>query len=94
MRQVFPSVYIVDEPDNGSTLGNSMVVATRRPTTLEDLRANLPALRSSPAGGGRPPRRAAGPPRKPPRGTPIFTDDRAPVEQVVHRLVLSHMLGN
>jgi hypothetical protein len=30
---------------------------------------------------------------QPPPGTPIFTDDRAPVEQVVHRLVLQHFLG-
>ena len=44
MQQVFPSVYIVDEPDNGSPLGNSMVVATRQPTTLADFNANLPAF--------------------------------------------------
>ena len=44
MQQVFPSVYIVDEPDNGSPLGNSLVVATRQPTTLADFRANLPAF--------------------------------------------------
>ena len=33
-------------------------------------------------------------PAAPPPGTPIFTDDRAPVEQVVHALVLRHLLGN
>ena len=93
MGQVFPSVYVVDEPDNGSPLGNSLVVATRQPTTLADLQANLPAFdhpllaevarRAAPQA-----RRAA-----PPPGTPIFTDDRAPVEQVVHALVLKYMLG-
>ena len=41
MREVFPSVYIVDEPDLGSELGNSLVVATLRPSTLADFRANL-----------------------------------------------------
>ena len=94
MQQVFPSVYIVDEPDNGSPLGNSMVVATRQPTTLADFRANLPAfdhpLLAEVA-------RRAGPQVRlaaPPPGTPIFTDDRAPVEQVVHALVLRHLLGN
>jgi hypothetical protein len=30
----------------------------------------------------------------PPPDTPRFTDDRAPVEQVVHALVLRHMLGD
>jgi spermidine synthase len=94
MQQVFPSVYIVDEPDNGSPLGNSMVVATRQPTTLADFDANLPAfdhpLLVEVA-------RRAGPqvrPAAPPPDTPIFTDDRAPVEQVVHALVLRHLLGN
>ena len=94
MQQVFPSVYVVDEPDNGSPLGNSMVVAARRPTTLADFRTNLPAfdhpLLAEVA------RRVAAQARiaTPPPGTPIFTDDRAPVEQVVHALVLRHMLGD
>ncbi len=33
MQAVFPSVYVLDLPDEGSTLGNSLVVATRQPTT-------------------------------------------------------------
>jgi spermidine synthase len=93
MRQVFPSVFVVDLPDGDGPLGNSLVVATRRPSTLTDFRANLP--------------RFAGPmldqvaeqtsglarQAQPPPGTPIFTDDRAPVEQVVHALVLRQMFG-
>jgi spermidine synthase len=93
MRQVFPSVFVVDLPDGDGPLGNSLVVATRRPSTLTDFRANLP--------------RFAGPMldqvaeqtsglarmAQPPPGTPIFTDDRAPVEQVVHALVLRQMFG-
>jgi spermidine synthase len=94
MRQVFPSVYVVDEPDNGSPLGNSMVVATRQPTTLTDFRANLPAfdhpLLAEVARRAAPQACAA----TPPPGTPVFTDDRAPVEQVVHKLVLRHLLGD
>jgi spermidine synthase len=94
MQQVFPSVYVVDEPDNGSPLGNSMVVATRQPTTLADFRANLPAfdhpLLAEVARRAAPQARLAAPPPS----TPIFTDDRAPVEQVVHKLVLGHLLGN
>ncbi len=92
MRQVFPSVFVVDEPDNGSPLGNSLVVATRQPSTLADLRANLPAFGDGLLGqvalvmaGARV--------AAPPAGAPIFTDDRAPVEQVVHKLVLRHVLG-
>jgi spermidine synthase len=92
MGQVFPSVYVIDEPDNGSVLGNSLVVATRRPTTLADFHRNLPAFDHpllAEVG-----RRVAAHTRvaAPPAAAPIFTDDRAPVEQVVHELVLRHML--
>ncbi len=93
MMQVFPSVYIVDEPDEGGPLGNTLVVATRRPTTPADFHANLPRfthpLLAEVARRATPYVRVAGPPP----GTPIFTDDRAPVEQVVHRLVLRQLLG-
>ena len=93
MQQVFPSVYVVDEPAPDSPLGNTMVVATMQPTTLQDFRTNLPSfdnpLLAEVA------RRAApqAQPAAPPPDTPIFTDDRAPVEQVVHSLVLRHFLG-
>ncbi len=94
MRVVFPSVYIVDEPDLGSPLGNSMVVATLRPSTLADFQANLAAfaepLVAEIAQEAAPNARAA----VIPPGTPIFTDDRAPVEQVVHRLVFEQVLGH
>ena len=94
MQRVFPSVYIVDEPDEGSTLGNSLVVGTRQPTKLADFRTNLGAF-SQPmlAEVGRrmaPDARIA----TPPPGTPVFTDDRAPVEQVVHALILRQLLAS
>jgi predicted membrane-bound spermidine synthase len=93
MGQVFPTVFIVDEPDNGSQLGNSLVVATRRPSTLADFRANLPAynnpLLAEIIAEAAPAARLAAPPAS----APIFTDDRAPVEQVVHNLVIREMLG-
>ena len=93
MRRVFPSVYVMDEPDMGSQLGNTLVVATHQPTTLADFQTNLvhfdhPLLAEV--------ARRAAPQAEiaaPPPGTPIFTDDRAPVEQVVHRLVLRHIFG-
>ena len=92
MRSVFPSVYVVDEPDNGSPLGNSLVVATRSPTTLADLAANLPAFGGGLLGQVAPVMSAARA-AEPPADAPVFTDDRAPVEQVVHTLVLRHVLG-
>jgi spermidine synthase len=93
LQQVFPSVYVVDEPSGDSPLGNTMVVATNRPTTLSDFRANLPLfshpLLAEVARRAAPQARLA----SPPPDTPVFTDDRAPVELVVHRLVLRHFLG-
>jgi hypothetical protein len=92
MRQVFPAVYILDLPDGESSLGNSLVIATRQPTTLADFRANLAAFSSGLLGQAAniapSPRVAA-----PPATAPVFTDDRAPVEQVIHALVFRYMLG-
>jgi spermidine synthase len=92
MQAVFPSVYILDLPDGESTLGNSLVIGTRQPTTMDDFAANLPAFHSGLLGqvaSTAPAPRAAAPPPD----APIFTDDRAPVEQVVHALVFRYMLG-
>ncbi len=93
MLAVFPSAYVIDLPDEGSPLGNSLLVATKQPTSLADFRANLlrfdgPLLGQVALQASAQTRLAA-----PPPGAPIFTDDRAPVEQVVHALVLRQMLG-
>ncbi len=94
MQAVFPSVYIVDVPDEGSLLGNSLVIATNQPTTLADLQANLPAFKAGLLGQVAAKVAPAARVATPQANTPIFTDDRAPVEQVVHALVLKYMLGD
>ncbi|MCX6028672.1 MAG: fused MFS/spermidine synthase [Chloroflexi bacterium] len=94
MGQVFPSVYVMDEPSGDSSLGNTLVVATKRPSTRADFQANLLAfdhpLLAEVARCAAPQAAVAAPPPT----APIFTDDRAPVEQVVHALVLRQMLGS
>jgi spermidine synthase len=112
MKAVYPSVYVLDALDYGDSLGNSLVIATARPTQAEDLAANA-ALMTNPllqdvasrsletrlwevrcAGGEtwRPASAAAA-------SVPIsacmtpFTDDKAPVEQVIHGLILHYMIG-
>lgn len=86
MAAVFPSVFILDEPMAGFDLGNSLVVATNRPATLADFRANtadLPEpLLAEVARRARPHVRIA------PTDGPVLTDDRAPIEQIVHGIVL------
>jgi predicted membrane-bound spermidine synthase len=96
VAQVFPSVYLVDEPGPPATLANSLLVATVQPVALENLSANVAALpdtmpvefrefaTQSLAYARQP---------APPEGTPIFTDDHAPVERVVHAIIVEYMLG-
>jgi predicted membrane-bound spermidine synthase len=92
--QVFPSIFLVDEPGPPATLGNSLLVATRQPTTLAGFQANVAALpeslpppfREFAATAQRVARVAA-----PPSTAPVFTDDHAPVERVVHGIILDYL---
>jgi len=94
LQAVFPRVYVVDEPVGEDGLGNSLVVATAQATTLADFQANLPRFAGQPllaevAKRAAPHVRSADPPAR----TPVFTDDCAQVEQVVHALVIRYLLG-
>ncbi len=96
LQEVFPSVFIIDEPGPPGTLGSSLVVATRQPATLDQFHARVAAL--PPA---LPPEfltfatEAAGYARvaNPPATAPIFTDDRSQVEQVVHGILWDFLSG-
>lgn len=95
MKTVFPRVYVLDVPDYGSSLGNSLVIGTKQPTRLENLAFNLaqlqqPTLRIVA-------NRALGTriwEFQSSDDNLIFTDDRAPVEQVIHNLIIKFMLGS
>ena len=88
---VFPNVYTVDLAQPGQDLINVLVVATNQPTSLANLAANTtlldhPILQQV-AGD------AVAHAVEFTEPTIVFTDDRAPVEQVVHGLLLSFVLG-
>lgn len=93
---LFPSVYVIDEPGPSDQLGNSLVVATAQPFAPADfhravagLPAKMPAeFRAFAADAAGRVRRAESP-----AGTPIFTDDRAPVERLVHGIILDFLQG-
>ena len=91
LKAEFPNVYTVDLAAPGYDLINVLVVATRQPTRLENLAANSElledALLQQVAAEALP--RAA----EFTEPTLVFTDDRAPVEQVVHGLILSFVAG-
>ncbi|MBK8048593.1 MAG: fused MFS/spermidine synthase [Anaerolineales bacterium] len=96
LQQVFPSVYVVDEPGPPGVLANSLVVATRQPTTLEGFSQQVAALPAS-----LPPEfvafagRATGQVRAAtlPADAPVFTDDHSQVEQIVHSLIADFLLS-
>ena len=96
MGEVFPSVFVVDEPGPPGTLANSLVVATKQPTTLEIFQENVAALSDRrPAEFRAFVQQAATQARvsSRPAAASIFTDDRAQVEQVVHGLILDYLAG-
>ena len=96
LGQVFPTVFVIDEPGPADDLGNSLVVATVQPFALADFQANagrvpgtLPEEFRTFVAQAAPQARLA----RPPGDTPIFTDDRAPVEQLVHGIIWDFLQG-
>ena len=96
VAQVFPSVYVIDEPGPPDAIGNSLLVATVQPTSPENLQANIDALgdeipaefRDFAAEASVYARVAS-----PPAGAPALTDDHAPVEWLVHRIIFDYLTG-
>ena len=92
MASVFPSVHVMDIP---GTL-NTMIYATRQPTTPENFAANLVALSQDPdthpllltamqtTFANLKPGYTT---------TSVFTDDRAPIEWIVNDMVIRFVLG-
>jgi predicted membrane-bound spermidine synthase len=91
LKAEFPNVYLVDLAQPGQDLINVLVVATKQPTSLENLAENAALLEN--------PILQQVAENSIPRATEfteptvVFTDDKAPVEQVVHGLILSFVAG-
>ncbi len=91
LKAEFPNVYLVDLAFPGYDLINVLVVATKQPTELDNFAENA-GLMTNPilkevAESALPRAKEFTDP------TLVFTDDRAPVEQVVHGLILSFVTG-
>lgn len=87
VHTVFPSVYLIDAPEDY----NHLLVATSQPTGLRELEARLvaledPTLASVAA-------RILGRIEPWPTARAAFTDDRAPVETVVHGMIARYALA-
>jgi spermidine synthase len=87
MRQVYPSVHVIEIPDSF----NAIVVATAKPTTAQNLADNLPLLADMRLRTVA--ERALANLRDVTPTRIVFTDDRAPVEQLTHGLALRYILG-
>lgn len=87
MRQVFPSVYLIDHPNNANTL----IVATVQPTQLDEIRTRLERLDAPPlrivVNQSLPTIRAAK------QNQPVFTDDHAPVESLINDIILRYAVS-
>ena len=91
IQTVFPSIYVIDVPGTF----NSIIYATAGPTRWENLETNLVYLLQ-----GDTPEptlvrsiQVALENRRPvPEGGQVFTDDRAPIEQITNRMVLNSIL--
>ena len=87
MRQVYPVVVMIDHP-NGA---NTVILASPEPLTLDAFRERLAALRD-------PTLRyaadiAAAHLRPALADQPVFTDDRAPVENLIHSIIFDFAFG-
>lgn len=92
MGSIFPNVYVLDVPDYGSLLGNSLVIATKQPTQIQNFDTNVrhlthPLLQTVAARS-----LEGGVWELDPTG-PVFTDDHAPIEQVIHSLIVRYISG-
>ena len=89
MKSVFPNVYVLDVPMRGSPVGNSLVIATKSASRIQNFRDNL-------ARADNPVFQQIGASAENVRevtATPVvFTDDQAPVEEVVHRILIHFIL--
>jgi hypothetical protein len=94
-QQIYPTIFLLDEPGPPGTLGNTLLVATKQAVTLESsLLANVTALPSSLPVEFRDFALQAAQvarPAAPPPETPIFRDDHAPVERIVHSIILDFL---
>ncbi len=96
LYQIFPTVYAIDEPGPPDNLSNSLLVATRQPMDPATMLANFSIVdNANPAEFQTFVTEASEQVRLLPQtdSTVFFTDDHAPVEWVIHRIIWDFMQG-
>jgi predicted membrane-bound spermidine synthase len=87
MSQVFPDVYTFNVPNTF----NTEIMATMQPTDLQTFRSNLARVDSSTIMGQVAQEVLPVAEQGHPDGGIVFTDDRAPIEQITDQLLLSYI---
>ena len=93
IQTVFPSVYVIDVP----ATYNSMIYATKLPTTSGNLEQNLAYLLETDEPDPtliQAMRTTIFSLRPLPKGGQVFTDDKAPIEWLTNQMVLNSILAD
>jgi hypothetical protein len=85
MRSVFPSVFIIDS----QRFTNSLVIATNQPASIDNFITNSAGLTSPLLQSAAHASMEFGNIREEQRAHVYFTDDRAPVEQLIDQMILN-----
>ena len=89
MAAVYDDVFLVDDP----AFDNTLVYGTTEPTTLDDVRHNLALVSAPLASTAAETALAEGRLRVSPYHGQVFTDDLAPVEQLIDDIIFSYVSG-
>jgi len=89
MAAVYPNVYLIDDPN----FDNTLVFGTDEPVSLDDVKHNLGLVDAPLASSAARTALAEGRLRASPYHGQVYTDDLAPVEQLIDEIIFSYVTG-
>jgi spermidine synthase len=89
MAAVYPNVYLIDDPN----FDNTLVFGTSEPVSIDDVKHNLGMVDAPLASSAAQTALAEGHLRASPYHGQVYTDDLAPVEQLIDEIIFSYVTG-
>ena len=89
MAAVFPSVFLIDDPN----FANTVVYASTVPVTVDDVAHNLGLVSAPLASDAAKSALLEGTLRLSPYHGQVYTDDLAPIEQLIDQIIFSYLTG-
>jgi len=89
MAAVFPNVYLIDDPN----FDNTLVFGTDEAVSIDDVKHNLGQVDAPLASSAAQTALAEGRLRASPYHGQVYTDDLAPVEQLIDEIIFSYVTG-